>query len=667
MRKVRMIFPQRVREGVVARLHEAGVVHLKEISELEVTRRAVGEEVYELSSLIAKFREMQEFLGPPGRAVGIRELTYTQTLKKAKKLLGEVEPKLSTLKARSEELGQRKQEVFAQMEILENFKEIEIPLSYLRPTDEIQVAVGRIAEERVPEFSGAVREALEQRVFVWVLGKGKQRISIIACRARDQQKLSPVFYRYEVELLEVPPIEKSPAMALKELEKRLAGLDKERANIEGRKKKLARARSGEVSALLELLEIQMERLRSAGLFGFTDATAVIEGWAPEKKADLEPLISAVTNGRHIIRIYEPQKAEIGVVPIQLENPRVMGDFELITETYGLPRYDEVDPTPFVAFTFPLFFAMCLSDAGYGVVLGLFMASGIWIAKAFPRRLRMVMVVGAAFTVVIGALVGGWFGGVIPPLWFDSMKTPITYLKLAVIVGILQLLLAFGGVAALKDVFRRDWKSLILDHLPRFLIVMGFFGLTFFALGVSFRDFGIDFTFSKMSLFDAFNPITPAPTLAVAFRILLYSGLGIGMIGAALKGEGLRGKLSGPINVVYGIAGFVADAASYGRLMALGIATGIVAFAINYIVGWLWGSSSPPLLGISVLLAVPLVIMFGFVLFAAHSFNVFIQSLGAVIHTMRLHYVEFFGKFYEGGGEKFTPFKVKRVFTKIERR
>jgi len=550
--------------------------------------------------------------------------------------------------------------------MLRNFMGIKIPLSYLRSTDETYVVVGRIAEERAQEFSDATKEALGRKVFVAVLGKGKQRILIVACLMRDQPKLSPVLYRHEVELLEIPAITKTPQKALRTLERWLKELDGAQAELEGKRKRFAKARALEVSTLLELLGIQRERLECSGLFGYTDATMVVEGWMQVKRAaELEPLLNAATNGRHVLRTCTPQKVEIEAVPVELENPKVVEDFEYVTNMYGLPKYDEVDPTPFMTFTFAVFFAIALSDVGYGIALGLFMASGFWFAKMFPQKLRRMMVVCAIFTVIIGFFIGGWFGfggG----YWVNPIQRPIPLLKLVVFMGIIHLIIAFGLAGVLKDIFKRDWKSLIFGRVSRVLVLIGFFGLSFCILGIGLHEFGINYVFPKTELFTVFNPFVPAAVIVVALRILFYLGLGMGMIGAVLSGKGAGGKIGGPINVVYGITGLIADVTSYTRLLALGIATGVIAFSINFIIGFAWGGMMPTeLTPLSAIYAGLLLIGFAFIFIAAHCFNIFINSLGGFIHTMRLHFAEFFGKFYEAGGEKFAPFKAKRMFTKVK--
>jgi len=569
-------------------------------------------------------------------------------------------------KEESDQLTQEHQNLLAQIEMLDSFREIRFPLGYLRSTDEIHVTVGRIAEEQIKEFFGSAEEALAQRVFTSTIGAGKRRIVVVACRAQDYQKLSPVLYRYEVELLELPSFLGPPSAAIKELKKRLIKVERQQQDLGRAVKKLARAKAREVSQARELLEIQKERLESAGLFGYTDATTVVEGWVRVKQvADLESVLSRATEGHHVFRTYDPQRAEVEAVPVEMENPKVVEDFEYVTEMYGLPRYDEVDPTPFLSFTFALFFGLALSDVGYGIALVVFMASGVWLAKIFPPKLRRMMVVCGIFTIIAGLLIGGWFGFG-SGLWVNPIERPVPLLKLVIFIGIIHLLVAFGLAGALKDIFRRNWKGLITGRIPPILIMIGFFGLSFSTLGIGLHEFGINYTFPKMDLFAVFNPLAPAMGIVTVFRILFYLGLGIGIVGAMLTAKDAKGKLGAPINVIYGITGYIADVSSYTRLLALGIAGSVIAFSINLILRLMYHGLMPTeITPLSAIYAAVLLIGLAFAFIAAHSFNIFINSLGCFIHTMRLHFAEFFGKFYESGGEKFAPFKVKRRFTKVK--
>ncbi len=668
MQKFRVIFPTQAREKVIARLHEAGVVQLKEISEMEVARRTIGEEVFELSSLLAKFREMGGFLGmPSGKPAIVKELTFEQTLKLAKKSFAKLEPKVVELREKSDRLSQEHQNLLAKIEVLRGFREIEFSLTYLRSTDEVNVTVGRIADEQVEEFFNAAREALAQRVFASSVGAGKIRTVIVACRAQDYQKLSPALYRYEVEILDIPEAVGPPSVAIKDIEKQLAGIEKQRQSLEKAIKKLADAKGIEVFQVMELLDIQKERLDCTGMFGYTDATTVIEGWVKTKKvAHLEGTLNSATEGHQVFRTYDPQQAEVETVPVELENPKIIEDFEFVTGMYGLAKYDEVDPTPLLSFTFALFFSIGLSDAGYGVALAIFMVSGFWLAKIFPRKLRRMMAICAIFTIAVGIMIGGWFGFG-QGLWVNPIQRPIPLLKLVIFIGIFHLIAAFGVAGLLKDILKRDWRSIIFNRLSRVMVIVGFFGLGFCILGVGLFEFGLNFAFPKIGLFSAFDPLFPTESLIVMLRVIFYSGLMIGVIGAIITGKNVREKIGGPINVVYGITGLIADVTSYSRLLALGIATGVIAYSINFILGIAWSGMVAPNISFSPSIIIAIIAMIGiaFVFVAAHAFNIFINTLGAFIHTMRLHFAEFFGKFYEAGGEKFTPFKAKRKFTKIK--
>jgi V/A-type H+-transporting ATPase subunit I len=670
MQKFQAVVLQSARDDVVSQLHEAGIVQLREITQPEFVKKELGDDFYDTFRLLTKFKEIQSILGPQPikRSIETKELPHDQMVNAAKKTLEKLEPKLVALEARRKEISIERQKLLAQREALKDFLEVKFSLQYLRSTEEFYVHVGHISKEKIKELSIAVKEALSQKVFFEVLGKGEKRTVIIVCRSRDQPKLAPVLYRFDIESLELPQVFVAPNKAMEQLGQQLTNLEKQKAKVEQEIAKLAKSWAPEVGRLVELLEIRGERLNACSSFGYTDAAILIEGWSPAKKVEkLESILTKTTHGKCIFHARDPQEDEVEQIPSKFENPPVIRDFEFITEMYGMPRHDEADPTPFLAISFSIFFGVCLGDAGYGALLAIFMMSGFWIAKAFPKDIRIMLAIGGICAVVVGILTGSLFGPTIPAIWSDPTKNPLPLLKLAIVLGILQLFVAFAVVKALKDAFRRNWTRVISEDATRAMIVLGFFGLGFCIVGMSLKSFGIDFTFPKTSMVDAFSPLAPAATIVVVLRILFYVGLIGGIIGGIITSKGIRSKVGGAINSVYGLIGMIADVTSYCRLMALGVATGVIAYMLNFILGMAFDGLVKPYFALSPTVIIAIVVLVGiaFVFLAGHIFNIFIGSMGGFIHTMRLHFAEFFGKFYEGGAEKFAPFKAKRVFTKVK--
>jgi V/A-type H+-transporting ATPase subunit I len=671
MQKFQAVILQSARDDVVSQLHEAGIVQLRETTQPEFVRKALSDDYYDIFRLLKKFKEIQSILGPPPlkRLIETKEPPHEQIVKAAKKTIEKLEPKLTVLETRRKEISAEKQKLLAQRDTLKDFLDVEFPLKYLYSTEEFHVHIGRVSEKKIKELHMALEEALSQKVFFGILGKvGEKRTVIIVCRSRDQPKLAPVLYRFEVELLELPQTAAAPKKAMEQLMQQIESLEEQKAQVEREIARLAKRWAPEVARQVEFLEIREERLKACSNFGFTDAAILVEGWVPAKKvAKLESMFTKSTRGKYIFHASDPHADEVQQIPSKFENPPVVRDFEFITGMYGMPRYDEVDPTPFLTISFSVFFGICLGDAGYGALLAIFMMSGFWIAKAFPRDIRRMLAVGGICAIVVGILTGSLFGPTIPAIWSDPTKNPLPLLKLAIVLGILQLFAAFSVLKALKDVFRREWKRIVLEDIARAMIILGFFGLGFCVVGMSLRSFGIDFTFPKMAVIDAFNPMGSAPTIVVVLRILFYVGVVSGIIGGIVLSKGIRSKVGGAINAVYGLIGYIADVASYCRLMALGVATGIIAFMLNFILGMVFDGLVRPNLALSptVIIAILLLIGMAFVFLVGHSFNIFIGSMGGFVHTMRLHFAEFFGKFYEGGAEKFAPFKAKRVFTKVK--
>lgn len=661
-----MIYHSRHHEKVIAGLHEAGIVELRRVEDERLGRRIAAEEMEELRDLAGRLARLREFLGetPAGRVVVKRE-TLAAVKGKAAALLSKLEPIVSELRRSFEDIESRRREICETIEMLMPLHEVapDIDVRSLRSVSHVKLFLGKIPEEGLEKFREEVERAMAGKVVLRISPAGKRRTILLAAPAEESQRLLPLFYRHNFELLEIPALEGKPSEVLAGLEREFADLETKREKLEKRRRVLARRFCLQVCAAEEMAVNAAERLEAESLAGSTGTTVVVGGWIPEGDLPrLRKLLGDATGERYILRSVEGKDA-----PTALENPPLVRDFEFLTEMYGIPAYDEVDPTPFLSLTFPVFFAITLSDAGYGVALAAFLLSGVWIAKIFPTNVRRALAVCSIAGVAVGVLIGGWFGfGT--GRWMDPVSNPIPLLKLVIIIGIVHLLIGVGIAGTIKDAFRGDWASMIFERISKILIIVGFFGLGFCVIGVSLGDLGLSYSFPKVEMLEAFNPLAAAPGPVGVLRILFYSGIGLGVTGAVLRGKTIRSKIGGAVNTIYGLTGLMADVASYTRLLALAIASGVIAFSINFIISVFWGWMVEPFTGgfPGILVAGISACVLAFVFFVAHCFNIFINTLGGFIHTMRLHFAEFFGKFYEGSGQKFSPFTVKRRFTRVVR-
>jgi len=366
------------------------------------------------------------------------------------------------------------------------------------------------------------------------------------------------------------------------------------------------------------------RLAGLGFSGRTESSIVVEGWA--KRADLGRIEKRVLESCGSAAVFlsrEPAQGED--VPIVLEN-RSAAPFEIVTRTYGLPNYREIDPTPLLAPSFLVFFGLALTDAGYGIAL---MLMSLLLMRRLGNMggLLLVLLYGGAATVFFGALIGGWFGtAAMSPLWFDSVKEPILFMELALVIGMVHI-----SIGILVKMYAHARRGRYLDALLDegvWLWVLG--GIAAILAGQLYG-----------------NAILENRGYWIA---------GTGMVMAVLyqgreHKNPLKRLLFGLVSL-YNLVGFTGDVLSYTRLLALGIATGIIALAVNSIAGMAYGAGG---LGLAVSAVIFVV---------GHGFNIVINTLGAYIHASRLHYVEFFSKFFEGGGKKFEPLRRQGVYTEV---
>ena len=445
------------------------------------------------------------------------------------------------------------------------------------------------------------------------------------------------------------PVQKIPEEYKKDLEAEIAKAQEQAKQLESELAECAVSRQ-ELELISDYYRTRAEKYRILGEIPQTASTFAISGYVPAAKADaivkeLSEHYGAAAETEGIKEEEEP--------PVLLHNNRFSESVEGVLASFGLPAKGEIDPTFFTSIFYVFLFGLMLSDAAYGLIVSL--ACGIVLLK-FPRMetnlrksVQLFFWCGLS-TLFWGVLFGGYFGDAldvisetffghkisIPALWFVPLNEPMRMLLYSMLFGVIHL---FTGLALKGYMYIRDHKYMdfVCDVIFWYMLLLGLIGL----LIPSSMFAGIA---GKQIVFPAaLNAAAKWSAILGAVGIVLFSG-------RSSKNPALRIALGA--YDLYNITGWLSDVLSYSRLLALGLATGVIASVVNQM-GSMGGKS------------IGGVILFIVVFVIGHVFNMAINLLGAYVHTCRLQYVEFFGKFYEGGGKPFEPFKLKTKYVDLK--
>ena len=330
-------------------------------------------------------------------------------------------------------------------------------------------------------------------------------------------------------------------------------------------------------------------------------------------------------------------------PVALRNSSFAAPVEGVLASYSFPGKGEFDPSFMMALFYYFLFGMMLSDAGYGLLIvlvcGFVLARFKNMDKGLRKSLQMFFYSGIS-TVFWGILYGSWFGDApaviartffnsdfaVKPLWVDPITCPMQMLMFCLLIGVIHLFVGLGCKAYLC-VRDKDWMALFADVLSWYALVGG---LILFALSAPAFISIVQLSFVLPA---AVGAVGKWLAIAGAAIVVLFGGRGS-------KNPILR--LVQGLYALYGSTSWLGDILSYSRLLALGLATGVIGQVVNQMGSM--GGNTP--FGI---------VLFVVVFIVGHTLNIAINLLGAYVHTNRLQFVEFFGKFYEGGGEAFAPF------------
>lgn len=391
----------------------------------------------------------------------------------------------------------------------------------------------------------------------------------------------------------------------------------------------------DIECLKDYLVIERDREKVKSNFLKTKRTFNLEGWIPsECKKTVEKVLEKYDC------IYEYREAlEEEEVPVLVKNTTFGSPFAAITEMYSLPDYYGFDPTDIFSIFYAMFFGIMLSDAGYGLIITI---ASFFVLKKYEiegltyKMIKMFMYCGIA-TVFWGAMFGGWFGDFIPtftqtvfghkvninPIWFNPIDDPTKLLIFSLLFGVVHLFVGMG-INAYMLIRRGKVMDAFLDIFSWYMIIVGG-GLWLGGSAIS-------------------------ESLTLPGKIICIVGGIIVLFAGGRKNKGF-GKVTGGLGSLYGVTGYISDILSYARLLALGLATGVIANVINLLGSMMGG-------GVKGLIAMLIVGIIG------HTFNLAINALGSFVHSSRLQYIEFFGKFYEDGGEEFSPLKNNTQYVRL---
>ena len=605
---------------------------------LEILHRYAPEKVSMFSALEGKdLREAKEFHR--------MEFECTNILQDARQIL-EYEKKIAEAKA-----GITKLE--SQIESLVPWMNLDISMGY-RGTKKCAIIIGTLAGTVTLDqvYQVVAEKEPELEAFdIQILGTDKDQTCIVAvCLKEEAGRLEDVlrscgFARPSQSIEEIPSIQ------VEKWKQQIEELQTDIKQVEERIKQYEEKRQ-DLKQLADYYRIRAEKYEILGTLLQSKKTFLVTGYVPEK--DLSSLEQKLNHYDLALEYEEiPEDEE---PPVLLENNAFAECAEGVTASFGLPAIGEMDPTSVMAICYIFLFGLMLSDAAYGLIVSVACFVALKKFKRMDSSLRKsikLFMFSGISTLFWGVLFGGYFGDVadviartflgrevttpvIPALWFIPLNDPMKLLIYSMLFGTIHLYLglAMKGYMLLKD---KKYVDFVCDVVLWYVLLTG---LIFILLPTEL--FG---SISQMTF--VFPPIVN--TLAKGAAIVGALGI-LFMSGRSSKNPALRIALGA--YDLYNITGWVSDVLSYSRLLALGLATGVIASVINQM-GSMVG---PNPLG---------VIVFILVFIVGHIFNMGINLLGAYVHTCRLQYVEFFGKFYEGGGKMFEPFRRNTKYVEFK--
>ncbi len=615
--------------------------------------------------------------------------------------LEDIRQRVNELEDERNELRDDLREVRDQIRSIEPFVDLGIPLELLRGYESIQLVVGETQEREV------INEELENSDEVGEFELFGDRFVAIAAETQSDDpdfSITDVLVGVDFTQIEVPDAEGEPGQLIDELRARENSLESDIEEIESKKDEIKSEAASFLLAAEEDLSIEADRSEAPLRFATTVNSFYAEGWIPTNETErMEENVRDSVGERVDIQVLEtvdydqdgfPEAEEYGEdeedPPVLQDNPEPVKPFELLVNTVNRPKYSEIDPTFVVFLTFPMAYGFMIGDLGYGL---LYMAMGYVVIQSNSEAMKAlgwITIWAGAFTALFGYLYDDFLGvhmhdfGIALPLTgvldkgLHTTEVAQLWIIISILFGIVHL--NTGFIIGFINEIHHSVKESILEYLSWIVVLNGLFIWVFSTSGSGTKP---SFLVGRESVLYE-NPVFGEIGFAGLPEAVGLAGLGFAGIGIVMVylGEGGIGLIEIPTNALGHVL-------SYLRIVAVLLAKGGMAFSVNLFVfgayeshghvkfrlpgteyaavpeaaemifgGILWAGIDAPLyMMIIAFVGAILVFVLG------HVMVLLLGITAAGIQMVRLEYVEFFGKFYEGGGRNFEPFGRPREYTK----
>jgi V/A-type H+/Na+-transporting ATPase subunit I len=497
------------------------------------------------------------------------------------------------------------------------------------PPDFTRFFAGSIEGTRWDDLAEALRELKEIYIELIYADPIKVNFSCLYLAANEAD-VERMFQRFGVKK-ESGLTADQPKTTLQSAKSDLATLTQQRtqliAEINQQKQQLVLLQQAEELFLTRENRCVMQQRLAAG-----QTVTVLRGWIPQQDQGLVAEMIHTSFANEIYYAFEEPTAEeiaANKVPTKLQNRSFIQPFEMLTEMYSLPKYDEIDPTPWMTPFYYVFFGMMVADLGYGALMAVATSIGLYVLhvpKGTKRFLKLFQILSVP-TMIWGMIYGSFFGVALPLQLLSPSEDFMAIFGLSMLFGGIQL---FTGLylAAKENIRKKVFLGAVNEGVA-------WLGLLSGLLAAAAGHFLINV-----------SALTTVGLFATGVSALLIIAVPV------VKGQTKVGGFFLGLYDLYGVTSYIGDFVSYSRLMALGISGGSIAAAFNLLVGYL-----PPAARFSV--GIILLILL-------QALNIFLSILSAYVHAARLQYVEFFGKFFTGGGRRFETFKPSEKYVDFDK-